>query len=116
MPTLMPTLAESERPDDDAGTEVDVVVLGLAGVLVELRDAVDMVDAADAADSADSEGLEDTIEACPSVRRLLESLQQLAVPGFFSQHQVPEESGGHATIPAPPPIESRFCLGSSIKR
>lgn len=109
----MPTLAESERPDDDAGTEVDVVVLGLAGVLVELRDAVDMVDAAD---SADFEGLEDTIEACPSVRSLLESLQQLVVPGFFSQHQVPEESGGHATISAPPPIESRFCLGSSIKR
>ncbi|MCJ1264450.1 hypothetical protein MMC22_004322 [Lobaria immixta] len=145
MPMPMPTLADSERPDDDAGVEMGIVVLELTVVFVEPSDAdaanaesemdtdVSLVvleltvvfvepsdaDAADAElemdtdvslvvlalrdpDAVDVEYLEDIIDACPRVRRLLESLQQLAL----SQHQVPDERGGHANIAAP--FASRF--------
>ena len=103
----MPTLAESERPDDDAGVEVGVVV-----VLVEPSDA----DAADAElesllvlalrdpDAVDVEDLGDINDACPRVRRLLDASQQVVPP----QHQVPDERGGHATIRAPLSAGSRF--------
>lgn len=111
IPIPMPTLAESERPDDDAGEEVGVAAPELVGVLVESRDA-SAVDAelemgkGDATivlepDAVDVEGWDVTIEACPSVKRSEDSLQQLSPPSF-SQHQVPEDSGGHAIIRAPP--------------
>lgn len=114
MLTPMPTLAESERLDDDAGIEVDE----LAAVLVDLSDASAAdegleMDAAEPVavlesrdpEVVDVEGWEDTIVSCPSVRRLLGSLQQVV---WVPQHQVPEESGGHATSKAPWLSEPRF--------
>lgn len=111
----MPTLAESERPDDDA---VGVVAPELVGALVESRDA-SAVDAELATvvlkpDAVDAEVLDVTIEACPSVKRLEGSLQQLSLPPF-SQHQVPEDSGGHATMRAPPVEGSIFALNHQSK-
>lgn len=90
----MPTLADPERPDEDAGTEVGLVVAELTAVLVELRganavdavvvvDAVAAVDEVDAANVFDIEGVEDMIEACPSVTRFSESLQQVSLPIVF---------------------------------
>lgn len=113
MLTPMPTLAESERPDDDAGIEVDVDVAELAAVLANAADEGLEMDAAEPVavleptdpDVVDVEGWEDTIVSCPSVRRLLALLQQLsAVP----QHQIPEESGGHAISRAPLLCSPRF--------
>lgn len=112
----MPTLAESERPDDDAGTEVDVVVPEPVAELVDLN-APDVGLEMDAGESTvvlalrdpaavDVEGWEDTIKACPSVKRLLEVLQQLSCDE--PQHQVPELSGGHAIIWLPRSALPRF--------
>ena len=109
IPIPMPTLAESERPDDDAGEEVGVVAPELVGVLVESRDATVVLKP----DAVDVEGL-DTIEACPSVKRLEVSLQQS--PALFLQHQIPEDSGGHATIRAPLVGTSIFAYNDQSKR
>lgn len=84
-PIPMPTLADLERPDEDAGIEVGLVVVELTAMLVEPRDA-DAVDAVAAVDDVDEvnavniEDVEDMIEACPSVTRFSESLQQLSWP------------------------------------
>lgn len=108
----MPTLAESGGPEDEAGIEVGAVVAEIIPVLLEPRDAnaldagleVDafgstVVLALRNADAVDAEDGEERIVACPKVRWLAASLQQELPP----QHQVPEESGGHAII-----RESRF--------
>lgn len=72
----MPTLAESARPDDDGGTAVGVAALVLGdagaadeGVDVDAGDSVVVLTLKDP-DVLDAENGEDTIEACPSVRRL----------------------------------------------
>lgn len=87
-PMPMPTLADPERPDEDAGIEVGIVMPEFTAVLVELRDAnavdavnaVAPVDEVDAVNAVDIEGVEDMIEACPSVTRFSESLQQVSLP------------------------------------
>ena len=77
----IPTLAESDRPDDEAGIAVGVVVAEIMPVLLELRDANALdggleVDAFGSTvvlvlrntDAVDAEGWEERIVACPKVR------------------------------------------------
>lgn len=128
----MPTLAVSERPDDDAVIEGAIVPSELVVVLVELRDAnavdvgleMDIEESTVVLELRDSdaiavEGLESTINACPRTRRLLESLQQSSPSN--EQHQAPEEIGGHANS-LPPSLEwprftkSHQSTGRSISR
>ena len=114
VPMPIPTLAESERPDNDAGEEVGVAGPELVEVCEELCDASAVVaelemGADDSSvvldpwelDAVDVDGLDVTIETSPSVKRLEDSLQQLS-PVCLVQHQVPEDRDGHAIIPPPP--------------
>lgn len=123
----MPTLVDSEWPDDDAGIEGAIVPPELVVVLVELRDAraVDMGLEMDTEESTvllelrdsnaiDVEGLESTIDIRPRIRRLLGSLQQLSSPSI-KQHQAPEEIGGHA-ITLPPLLNWSRYKKSSVYR
>ena len=125
-PKPTPTLAESERPKDDTGTDVNVVVPELMTVFLELRAMLVELDDTNAVDvelrmdglespvvvelsepdAVDFKSLEISIETCPSVRSSSGRLQQVSWPSF-SQHQVPEDSGEHATI-WPPPGWTRF--------
>lgn len=87
---------------------MDVAVPEIIIMLVDLGDA-DEVDAELEMESTEL-GLRDPdavdverfemITACPSVRRLVESLQQSAT-SFVWQHQVPDSSGGHSPISSP---------------
>ncbi|MCJ1422168.1 hypothetical protein MMC29_000047 [Sticta canariensis] len=101
----MPTLAESERPDDDAEDEVGVAVPELVAVCLEPGDAsaVDAELEMGADDSSvvldlwepdvvDAKGLDVTIETCPSVKRFEDSSQHLS-PISLAQHQIPRDSG-----------------------
>ena len=106
-PIPMPILAELERLGNDAE---GVAVPEFVAVSVEAS-AVDAELVVDADDSSivlelwesdvDVEALDVAIETCPSVKRWKESPQQSS-PLNLVQHQDPEDSGGHAIIPAPP--------------
>ena len=113
-PIPMPTLADLERPKDDAEKETGADVPGLVAVAVALFDAsaVDaelVVDADDLStvfdlwesDAVDVEALNVPIEIVPSFKRLEDSPQQPS-PLSFAQHQLSEDNNGHAMMLVPP--------------